>query len=150
MIGSIAPAAASGIGSLPGIDPIAAARLVRDELPELHALAELPARGPGAGLVGRTASMLYVDLPVDLQPAGWRLVDRPGADQRRAVSLLRQDLDALDEVFEGYAGPLKLRYAVRGRWPRRWRRRVETRCSPTTARGGISPSHWLRSQPARG
>jgi methionine synthase II (cobalamin-independent) len=113
VIGSIAPGVATGIGSLPGTAPIVAARLVRDELPELPHLAELPARGPGAGLVGRTASLL-VDLPVDLQPAGWRLVDRPGADQRRAVSLLRQDLDALDEVFEGYAGPLKLQ--VCGPW----------------------------------
>jgi len=113
MIGSIATGIATGIGSLPGTDPIAAARLLYDELPELPHIAELPARGPSAGLVGRTAGLL-VDLPVDLQPAGWRLVDRPGADQRRAMSMLRQDLDALDEVFDGYAGPLKLQ--VGGPW----------------------------------
>ena len=113
MIASIQLASATGIGSLPGTDPDAAARLVLDELPDLPHIVELPARGPSAGLVGRTAALL-VDLPVDLQPAGWRLVDRPGADQRRAVSMLRQDLDVLDEVFDGYDGPLKLQ--VGGPW----------------------------------
>jgi methionine synthase II (cobalamin-independent) len=104
---------ATGIGSLPGSDPLTASRLILDELPDFPHLAELPQRGPGAGLVGRSAALL-VDLPVDLQPAGWRLVERPGADQRRAVSMLRQDLDALDEVFEGYTGPIKLQIA--GPW----------------------------------
>jgi len=104
---------ATGIGSLPGTDPVVAARLVLDELPDLPHIAELPARGPGAGLVGRTAALL-VDLPIDLQPAGWRLVERPGADQRRAVSLLRQDLDVLEEVLDGFDGPLKLQ--VGGPW----------------------------------
>ena len=113
MIGSITAGVATGIGSLPGFDPITTARLIRDELPDLPHIAELPGRGPSAGLVGRTAALL-VDLPVDLQPAGWRLVDRPGADQRRAVSMLRRDLDALDEIFEGYTGPLKLQ--VGGPW----------------------------------
>ena len=113
MITPVVGGVATGIGSMPGTDPVAAARLVRDELPDLPHLVELPGRGPSAGLVGRTAGLL-VDLPVDLQPAGWRLVDRPGADQRRAVSTLRQDLDVLDEVFEGYDGPLKLQ--VGGPW----------------------------------
>lgn len=104
---------ATGIGSLPGTDPVAAARLVLDELPDLPHIAELPERGPGARLVGRTAALL-VDLPIDLQPGGWRLVERPGADQRRAVSLLRQDLDVLEEVLDGYDGMLKLQ--VGGPW----------------------------------
>jgi hypothetical protein len=76
-------------------------------------LPELPARGPGADLIGRAAGLL-VDLPVDLQPSGWRLVDRPGVDLRRARDLLARDLDALEEVAEGYAGPLKVQVA--GPW----------------------------------
>lgn len=88
-------------------------RLAFGELPDLPFLPELPARGPGADLVGRAAALL-VDLHVDLQPAGWRLVDRAGRDERRAVSLLGQDLDALEEVAGGYAGPLKVQVA--GPW----------------------------------
>ncbi len=107
------PGAASGVGSLPGDDPLEAARLVFGELPDLPHLPELPARGAGAGIVGRGATFL-TDLPVDLQPAGWRLVNRPGRDLRRARDLLARDLDALEEIADGYVGPLKL--AVAGPW----------------------------------
>ena len=76
-------------------------------------LPEAPARGPGADLIGRTAGLL-VDLTVDLQPSGWRFVDRPGRDARRTSSLWRQDLDDLAEIFDGYQGDLKV--AVAGPW----------------------------------
>ncbi len=105
--------AATGVGSLPGTDPREAVRLVLGELPDLPHLPELPARGPGADLVGRGAALL-ADLYVDLQPAGWRLVPRPGVDLRRARDLLERDLDALTEAAEGYAGALKLQAA--GPW----------------------------------
>jgi methionine synthase II (cobalamin-independent) len=106
---------ASGVGSWPGTDVFDAARTVFGELPDPHVphLPELPARGPGADMVGRAAGVL-VDLPVDLQPSGWRLVDRPGRDLNRARSWLRQDLDVLAEIADGYAGPLKLQ--VTGPW----------------------------------
>jgi methionine synthase II (cobalamin-independent) len=45
-------------------------------------------------MIGRTAAAL-VDLHVDLQPAGWRLVSRSGHDERRAAQRLEQDLEAL-------------------------------------------------------
>src|SRR5215207_5395115 len=104
---------ATGIGSLPGEDIREAVRLVLGELPELPHLPELPARGPGADVIGRTAALL-VYLPVDLQPAGWRLVDRPGADMRRARALLGQDLDAAEELAGQHDGPYKLQVA--GPW----------------------------------
>ncbi len=106
---------ATGIGSLPGTDIREALREVRDTFgePDLPYLPELPARGPGADLVGRTAALL-VDLHVDLQPAGWRLVDRPGRDAARTASLWHEDLDELAESFDGYAGDLKLQ--VCGPW----------------------------------
>ncbi|MGY1602888.1 methionine synthase [Geodermatophilus sp. SYSU D00815] len=104
---------ASGVGSLPGGDPVEAVHLVLGELPEFPHLPELPARGPGADLVGRTAALL-VDVAVDLTPAGWRLVARPGVDLRRAQDLLERDLDALTDVADGYAGPLKVQAA--GPW----------------------------------
>jgi hypothetical protein len=107
------PGSATGVGSLPGTDPVEALRLVFGELPDLPHLAELPARGPGADLTGRTAALL-VDLPAELTPTGWRLAARPGRDLRRAQSLLSTDLDALEEVADGYQGPLKIQIA--GPW----------------------------------
>ena len=88
-------------------------RLVFGELPDLPHLAELPARGPGADLTGRTAALL-VDLPVELTPGGWRFTSRPGRDLSRARGLLSADLDALAEVTDGYAGALKIQ--VCGPW----------------------------------
>src|SRR4051794_14553622 len=88
-------------------------RLVFGELPDFAHLAELPGRGAGADLIGRSAALL-VDLAVDLTPAGWRLVPRAGIDQRRAREFLERDLDALYEVAEGYTGPLKVQAA--GPW----------------------------------
>lgn len=104
------PGSATAIGSLPGDDPIDAARLVFDELPELVFVPELPARGPGADLVGRTAALL-VDLPVQLEPSGWRLAGRPGLDLRRARDLLARDLDAVEQVGEGFTGTVKVQVA---------------------------------------
>jgi hypothetical protein len=104
---------ASGVGSLPGSDPAEALRLVVGELPEFPHLPELPARGPGADLIGRSAALL-VDLAVDLTPAGWRLVPRPGLDLRRAKDLLERDLDALSDVADTYSGPFKVQAA--GPW----------------------------------
>ena len=107
------PGCATGIGSLPGTDPAEAMLTVFGELPELPHLAELPARGPGAGLTGRTAALL-VDLPVEITPTGWRFAARPGRDLIRARSLLSADLDALEETADGYQGPLKIQ--VCGPW----------------------------------
>jgi hypothetical protein len=101
------PASATGVGSLPGTDPAEALRLVFGELPDLPHLAELPARGPGADLTGRTAALL-IDMPTELTPSGWRFAARPGRDLRRAKSLLSADLDTLEEVAAGYQGPLKI------------------------------------------
>lgn len=106
-------ASATGVGSLPGTDPAEALRLVFGELPDLPHLTELPARGPGADLTGRTAALL-VNLPAELTPSGWRFATRPGRDLRRARSLLSADLDALEEVASGYQGPLKIQ--VCGPW----------------------------------
>jgi len=98
---------ATGIGSLPGDDIDAAVALVFESLPDLPHLPELPARGLGADLVGRTAAAL-TDLHVDAQPAGWRLVPRPGGDEHRAAALLERDLDALVPVAPGYDGTFKV------------------------------------------
>jgi methionine synthase II (cobalamin-independent) len=104
---------ATGVGSLPGDDPLEACKLVFGELPDLPHLPELPGRGPGADMLGRTAGLL-TDLWVDLQPSGWRFVPREGVDSRRASDLLARDMDALEEVADGWQGPLKIQAA--GPW----------------------------------
>lgn len=98
---------ATGVGSYPGDDPDEALRIVLGELPELPHLPELPNRGPGADLTGRTAGML-VDLPVHLQPSGWRFTDRPGRDLRRARDHMARDLDVLEELAGRHDGPFKI------------------------------------------
>ena len=105
--------AATGIGSLPGDDIAEAQRMVFGELPDLPHLAELPARGPGADLLGRTAGLL-VDLPVQIYAGRWQMAPRPGKDQRRTADLLARDLDQLSEQGDGYAGVFKVQSA--GPW----------------------------------
>lgn len=109
---------ASGIGSWPGTSVREAVITVRDLLVPTEGLGvpylpETPGRGPGADLIGRGAGLL-ADLSVDLQPSGWRFVDRAGHDAARTAALLRQELDELAEAYDGYAGPLKVQ--ITGPW----------------------------------
>ncbi len=105
--------AATGVGSLPGTDIAEALRTVLGELPDLPYLPELPARGPGAEIIGRTAGLL-VGLPVDLYVGHWRMVARPGIDARRIADLLARDLDALTDVATDFTGVFKVQAA--GPW----------------------------------
>ena len=47
---------------MPGTDPAEAMRVIAGELPDFPYLAELPDRGPGADLTGRTAALLVLSL----------------------------------------------------------------------------------------
>ena len=105
--------AATGVGSMPGTELAESLAVVVDVVGELPYLPELPERGPGSDLVGRGAALL-ADLHTDLQPSGWRLVGRPGHDERRARSRLAQDLDLLEERTQRWTGPLKVQAA--GPW----------------------------------
>ncbi|MEU8802081.1 methionine synthase [Spirillospora sp. NPDC048819] len=104
---------ATGVGSYPGGDPAEALRIVLGELPELPHLPELPARGPGADMIGRTAGLL-VEMPVRVEPSGWRISDRPGRDTVRSHDHMARDLDVLEEVAGGHDGPFKIQ--VCGPW----------------------------------
>ena len=105
--------AATGVGSMPGGDAREAVKTATGTFEDFPFLPELPARGPGADMIGRTAGML-VELYARVEPSGWRLGDRPGRDTKRARSWLREDLDALEEFTQEYAGQLKVQ--VVGPW----------------------------------
>ncbi|GAA5011139.1 methionine synthase [Kitasatospora paranensis] len=99
--------AATGVGSMPGTDAREAAKTATGALEQLPHLPELPARGPGADMIGRSAGLL-VELFAQTEPSGWRFTDRPGRDTRRAASWIGEDLDALEEFTQGHRGALKL------------------------------------------
>ncbi|MFG1628723.1 methionine synthase vitamin-B12 independent [Kribbella sp. NPDC049227] len=105
----------TGLGSLPG-DDIREWTKVLLEAVDIPFLAELPAR-PYGDMLSRAVAVLN-ELAADLQPSGWRLTGggdpRASLDQRRARSLLAEDLDVLEELADGYTGPLKLQ--LTGPW----------------------------------
>ncbi|OBK15699.1 methionine synthase [Mycobacterium asiaticum] len=109
-------ATASGIGSWPGTAARDAAEVVVGELAgALAHLVELPARGVGADLIGRAGALL-IDVAIDTVPRGYRIAPGPGAVLRRAVSLLDEDMDALEEAWEtaglrGGGRPVKVQVA---------------------------------------
>ncbi len=101
---------------MPGSDPVEAASIVFGELPVFPHLPELPSRGVGADLIGRTAALL-VDLAIDVVPSGYRVAARPGHEHRRALDLLRWDLDAVQEAREkAGAAPQAFKTQVAGPW----------------------------------
>ncbi|MFM7062392.1 MAG: methionine synthase, partial [Actinomycetes bacterium] len=102
---------------MPGTAALEAARIVAGELPDLLHVVELPARGPGADLIGRTGGLLVgvsVGLGMETTPDGWRFSAGVGRQMRRAVSFLGEDLDALEETAAQYRGPVKCQVA--GPW----------------------------------
>ncbi len=90
--------------------------MVVGELPELPHVPELPARGIGADMIGRTAGLL-VDLAIEVITSGYRVTPRAGRDHRRAIDLLRGDLDAFDEALErAGARPDTVKVQAAGPW----------------------------------
>jgi methionine synthase II (cobalamin-independent) len=99
---------------MPGTDPVEAARMVTGELPHLPFLPELPARGVGADMIGRTAAIL-IDLPVEVVPSGYRVTAHAGMDTRRATDLLRWDVDAIEQAC-AVAKPPLIKIQAAGPW----------------------------------
>lgn len=111
------PGSATGVGSYPGVDPLESARIVAGELPDLLHVVELPGRGPGADMIGRTGALLCSVEPgfgLETTPDGWRISGSRGRAMRRGQSWLDQDLDCLEEVASAYEGPLKVQ--IVGPW----------------------------------
>jgi methionine synthase II (cobalamin-independent) len=93
-------ARASGVGSWPGTAARPSAEVVVGELAAALAhIVELPARGVGADMLGRAGALL-IDVAIDTVPRGYRIAARPGAVTRRAISMLDEDMDALEEAWE--------------------------------------------------
>ncbi|MCP9274358.1 uroporphyrinogen decarboxylase/cobalamine-independent methonine synthase family protein [Mycolicibacterium arenosum] len=92
-------AGATGVGSWPGNAAREAAAVVVGELHQLSHLVELPARGVGADMIGRAGALL-VDIGIDTVPRGYRIAPGRSSVARRAVSLLGEDVDALEEAWE--------------------------------------------------
>ena len=111
------PVGATGIGSMPGISVAEAVAVIAGELPDLPHVPELPARGPGSDMIGRTAVLLsevWRDLGLDTTPTGWRLTGGSSAALRRGRSWLGEDLDRCEQVFGDSEGNFKLQ--ICGPW----------------------------------
>ena len=111
----------TGIGSMPGTDSAEAARIVAGELDVPH-LVELPARGPGADMLGRTLALVSSatgEFAAETTPDGWRLAGgRSGGDlgrqMRRGASWLAEDVDRMELELAGFTGRVKVQVA--GPW----------------------------------
>lgn len=91
--------------------------MVAGELPLWPHLPELPARGPGADMVGRAMGLLCEvsgEFAVATGSQGWQRSAAPGRDMRRAAAMLQADLDTAAEVFAGYRGTFGV--SVAGPW----------------------------------
>jgi hypothetical protein len=104
----------TGVGSMPGTDPLEAARIVAGELDVPH-VPELPARGPGADMIGRTLALICAttgEFAAQTTPTGWALTGArtggdPGRAMRRGNSWLAEDCDRLEEQMVGFQGTVK-------------------------------------------
>lgn len=102
--------AATGVGSLPGDDARNAARLIVSGVPDFLHVAELPNRGPGGDLIGRTGGLLHAigaDFGLETTADGWRLTDGISRVMKRSISWIGEDLDAIEEFGQDYVGPIK-------------------------------------------
>jgi methionine synthase II (cobalamin-independent) len=113
--------AVTGMGSMPGTDSAESARIVAGELDIPH-LVELPARGPGGDMLGRTLALVSSstgEFAAETTPDGWRLAGgRSGGDlgrqMRRGASWLAEDVDRMELELAGFTGRVKLQVA--GPW----------------------------------
>jgi methionine synthase II (cobalamin-independent) len=112
-------AIATGIGSMPGTEISAAIAIAIDESPTVLFLPELPERGPGGEMIGRTFGLLNSldeTLSIETTPSGWRVSRGENRIMRRAKSWYSEDLEnfellaqsATDSVKFQFAGPISL------------------------------------------
>ena len=101
---TVLPPTAFGLGPLPGTNFAQAADVVLSESPLPH-IPQLPDRGVGSDLIGRTAALLPI--PIARGPRGWRVAARASRDADR----MQRDLDQLEELWHGKADTVKVQLA---------------------------------------
>lgn len=98
---------------MPGTEVRDWATRISDQLPALPHVPELPQRGPGADMIGRTLGLLS-EISPDFSAAttvtGWEL-SAASRQMRRARSLLSEDLDAVEQAWAGHSGLAKQQVA---------------------------------------
>lgn len=103
---------ATGVGSWPGLRCLPAVEEITDILQDAHEylpfIPELPERGPGSDMIGR--SLTFAGLAATIVPTGWQHTSRFGAEQHRGISYLTEERDAAAEMFARYEGPIKVQY----------------------------------------
>lgn len=107
------PVTVTGIGSVPGTDVRDWATRISDQLPGLPHVPELPERGPGSDMIGRTLGLLSevaADFTAATTVTGWELTAAT-RDMRRARSWLGEDLDAVEQAWSGHRGLAKQQLA---------------------------------------
>jgi hypothetical protein len=108
---------ATGIGSLPGVHARESASIVAGELDGFIHQVELPMRGPGADLIGRTVGQIVKvtgEFPLETTPDGWRVTSGANSLMRRAQSWWSEDADAMEFTTQEYRGDIKIQ--VCGPW----------------------------------
>lgn len=89
---------AVGLGSMPGLSVENALSIIAGEIPDAMHIPELPARGPGAELVGRTFGLLHrLDKSFSLEtvPGGWQATHGFSSVMQESGLWLDQDIEAL-------------------------------------------------------
>lgn len=107
------PVTLTGVGSVPGLQVVDWPTRISDQLPDLPHVPELPERGPGADMIGRTLGLLSETSPdfcATTTVTGWELTAGT-RDMRRARSLLAEDLDAVEQSWQGHTGLAKQQLA---------------------------------------
>jgi hypothetical protein len=107
------PVTLTGVGSVPGTEVRDWPTRISDQLPDLPHVPELPERGPGADMIGRTLGLLSAvsaDFCATTTVTGWEL-SAASKEMRRARSLLGEDLDAVESSWSGHTGFAKQQLA---------------------------------------
>lgn len=104
---------AYGLGELPGKSAAEAADVIQGETGDLLHIPQLPARGLGADLIGRTVGLLDM-INVDRGARSWVMSTRPSRLTHLTGDFLDMDLDACEETWG--TGVDKLKIQVAGPW----------------------------------
>lgn len=89
---------AYGLGPLPGTSIAQAVDVIASETGDTPHLPQLPDRGLGSDLIGRTVAMLEA-VHVDRGPRSWVMTQRPQLLMRDTWDRLERDMDECEEAF---------------------------------------------------